>query len=275
MQTSKRKLGISAMKDDSSIPQEEQIEMFKSAGFDCFFLCHHHADDPIALYRKTADDVGIEFETIHGPFWGEGDANHLWLEGEIGDKALQFHLNRLQACIDYEVPKYIMHTTIGSTAPEISQVGIDRFRKLADYAANHGVKLCFENLEPLPHLHRIMEEFQDYHGFCWDVGHNSCYSPHVDMMGLYGDRLLCTHIHDNIGVTCPGDIHHRDDLHLLPFDGTINWNYIAEKIKASNYAGPLTLELSLKGRKEYSEMQFYDFVAEAYKRAVRLRDMCE
>ena len=269
-----RKLGISVV-EDSPIPCKEQIKMFKAAGFDCFFVSNYNADSPISICRKTADEAGIQFETIHGPFFGEGDANQLWMEGEAGDRVLRFHLHQLQACIDYNVPKYIMHTTIGTTAPQITETGICRFIKLAEHAQNNSVKLCFENLEPLPHLHRIMAEIQDYHGFCWDVGHNLCYSPHIDMIGLYGDRLLCTHIHDNLGVTQPGNIGFRDDRHLLPFDGIMDWAYIAEKIKKSGYNGPLTLELSLKGKRAYSEMQFYDFITEAYKRAVRLRDMCE
>lgn len=270
----KRLLGISII-DDSPVPYEEQIKIFKAVGFDCFFVDHYRSDDPIALYRKIADNVGIQFETIHGPFFGEGDANHLWLEGEIGDGTLEFHMQRLQSCIDFNVPKYIMHTTIGITPPEISQAGIDRFKRLADHAASNGVKLCFENLEPFPHLHRIMAEIPDYHGFCWDVGHNLCYSPHVDMMALYGNRLLCTHIHDNWGVTRPGFIECRDDKHLLPFDGTMDWHYVAEKIKASGYTGPLTLELALKGKKEYSVMDFEDYVQEAYNRAVKLKELCE
>ena len=41
-----------------------------------------------------------------------------------------------------------------------------------------------------------------------------------DMLELYGDRLIATHINDNLGVSnSDGKIFRTDDLHLLPFDG--------------------------------------------------------
>ena len=107
MKQEKHLLGISLI-EDSPVPYEEQIQIFKAMGFDCFFVDHYSPNDPIAGYRKIADDIGIRLETLHGPFFGEGDANHLWLESEIGDRTLDFHMQRLQSCIDYAVPKYII-----------------------------------------------------------------------------------------------------------------------------------------------------------------------
>ena len=92
------------------------------------------------------------------------------------------------------------------------------------------------------------------------------------MMELYGSRMLCTHIHDNRGVTCPGDIDYRDDLHWLPFDGIITWEWVAKNLKATGYSGPLTLEIGC-GRKEYREKSFEEYIKDAYDRAVKLREI--
>lgn len=166
-----------------------------------------------------------------------------------------------------------MHTSVGNTAPEIGPVGLDRFRRLADHAESIGVRLAFENLEPLPHLHAVMEAIGAPHGFCWDCGHNLCYTPAVNMMERYGDRLICTHIHDNHGITRPGYVHYHDDLHRLPFDGVLNWEWFAETIRNSPYAGPLTLELTYWP--EYRETPFPAFLEEAYRRAEKIRNMVE
>ena len=42
------------------------------------------------------------------------------------------------------------------------------------------------------------------------------------------------HLHDN---------DKSDDLHLLPFDGTIDWKTVITKLKECNYEGPITLEI--------------------------------
>lgn len=37
-------------------------------------------------------------------------------------------------------------------------------------------------------------------GFCLDAGHEMCYNHSADMLSLYGDRLIATHINDNLGI---------------------------------------------------------------------------
>ncbi len=59
-------------------------------------------------------------------------------------------------------------------------------------------------IEPLPHLDAVMDHIQDpFHGFCWDIGHNACYSPHIDMAKKYGQRLKCLHGNSYQAMTMP------------------------------------------------------------------------
>ena len=118
------------------------------------------------------------------------------------------------------------------------------FLRPFDFAEKCGTHLAIENLEFHPHLQEIMDILPEFHGFCRDCGHNLCYTPTVDMMAKYSDRLICTHIHDNHRITRLEDIHYRDDLHLLLFDSNLDWNWVAEKNKAfgicrTAYAGTL------------------------------------
>lgn len=258
-----RKLGTSLVYIENVTAQ---LEAIKAAGFDCCFTSYK---DKLELeeFVTGAERLGLEIETMHLPF---GKVNRLWTAGNEGDEYYDYLAAKIAKCAEVGIDKAIMHVTVGNTAPEIGPVGLDRFRALCDYSANKGVKLCFENLEPLPHIHAVMEMIDENHGFCWDCGHNLCYSPHIDMMALYGDRLLCTHVHDNKGVTQPGNIDYRDDLHLLPFDGVLDWDWFGDKLRAANYTGPITLELALEAKQGYTYTveELYD---EAYKRALRLR----
>lgn len=268
-----RKLGVSIIgAHPENVSVTDQIRLFSKVGFDCVFIgtTPDTPIDEVKLIAKTAADCGMEIETIHAPF---GGVNDLWKDEISGDAYLDVMKTIIGHCHAGDIHKMIMHVTIGNTAPEVSSVGLDRFARLEEYAEERSVHLCYENLEPLPHLHEVMKHAGDYHGFCLDIGHNCCYTPHIPMMQLYGNRLLCTHIHDNLGVTQPGNIDYRDDLHLLPFDGILDWPWFAKTLAATGYKGPLTFELSCANRKEYREVTFEAFVRDAYARAVKIRDM--
>lgn len=270
-----RKLGISTIGAHPENPDTiAQIRTFAEVGFDCFFPCTSEKT-PIAevvSWAEEAEKCGIGFETIHAPF---GGVNDLWKDELSGDAYLEIMQIIVNQCHAAKVEKMIMHVTIGNTAPDVSAVGLDRFAKLEEYAESKGVHLCYENLEPLPHIHEVLKHAGAYHGFCLDIGHNCCYTPHIPMMQLYGDRLLCTHIHDNLGVTQPGNIDYRDDLHLLPFDGILDWKWFAKTLKGTGYKGPLTFELSCRSREEYRSGTFRQFVEEGMRRAKMVREMME
>ncbi|MCI8660139.1 MAG: sugar phosphate isomerase/epimerase [Lachnospiraceae bacterium] len=253
----------------NDLPVEEQLPMIQKAGFDGFFTLYT-GTGPLKAWASLAKEWKLDFETIHGPFQY---ANRMWEPGTAGDDYLDFLKRCIDACHLIQVDKFILHTTVGNHAPDVSQKGLSRFQKLCDYAKALGVHICFENIEPLPHLKAVMDYITDpFHGFCWDIGHNICYTPHIDMMELYGNRLMCLHIHDNRGVTQPGNIDYRDDLHLLPFDGVLDWDWFAEKLNEYHYDGPVTLEVSDQNLSEYHTMSTEAYLAIAYERGCRLRD---
>ena len=107
---------------------------------------------------------------------------------------------------------------------------------LIDQAAHLNVKLAFENLRALEHLHAIFDsEDASRAGMCYDIGHNHCYTHDDSLLARYSDRILAVHLHDNDGCT---------DRHLIPFDGTIDWKSEMETLGKSSYQGSITLEIS-------------------------------
>ena len=58
--------------------------------------------------------------------------------------------------------------------------------------------IAYENANSVEHLKAVLQHSDSFHGFCYDFGHKHCYEPDVDMLAWFGDRLLYTHIHDNI-----------------------------------------------------------------------------
>ncbi len=249
-----------------------QLPLIKQAGFDGFFAADT-SPDSLKLCSKMAGELGLVFETVHAPF---KETNHIWEPGEEGEEYLSSLKELVDLCSQIQVDKCIVHVTMGNTVPAVSQIGLDRFGQLCDYAKNRQVHICFENLEPHPHLEAVLAHIEDsYHGFCWDIGHNICYTPHIDWTKKYGSRLKCLHIHDNKGVTQPGNIDYRDDLHLLPFDGSLDWDWFAGKLRECHYEGPITLEVSNQGREEYRNMTLEQYLTAAYERGCRIREKFE
>lgn len=83
-------------------------------------------------------------------------------------------------------------------------------------------------------------------------------------MPLFGDRLICTHIHDNEGV-------YNKDSHLIPFDGGLDFDYVASALRSAPEV-PLILELKRKAT-PYESMSDEDYLARAAAAVKRLRDM--
>ena len=87
---------------------------------------------------------------------------------------------------------------------------------------------------------------------------------------------------DNLGIVeHPPAITWHDDVHYMPFDGTVDWNAAAAKIRAAGYSGTLTLELTSKKKvpqnpdTRYERMSFEEFVRESYAAAERFAAMCD
>lgn len=74
--------------------------------------------------------------------------------------------------------------------------------------------------------------------FCFDSGHEKYYSPQLDLLSMYGDKLAALHLHDNNG---------EEDAHALPFTGKVDWNRIATRLQEIKYEGAIVLETLNKG----------------------------
>lgn len=250
-----------------------QLRLFRDAGFEAFFSDYDH--DNKAL-RRTADETDIEFQSIHAPFT-KMDA--MWEKDERSQSALDELIDCARVCSDVNVPIMVVHAFIGFEKHSPSQMGIDMFGKLVDSAATLGVRVAFENTEGEEYLYALMDAFKNEKntGFCWDAGHEMCYNRSKDLLALYGDRLFCTHINDNLGIKDnTGVITWIDDLHLLPFDGIGDWKNAAARLDKCGYSDILTFELttsSKPGRHEndaYGKLSFEEYITEAYKRACRV-----
>lgn len=122
------------------------------------------------------------------------------------------------------------------------------YHKYVDIANGYGMKLCFENLNDQPQGRRfsvapsemlaLVKLFgADKVGLCWDFGHgNRCYGENqLEALSPLMPYLHATHIDDNIG---------KDDLHLMPTMGDIDWQKMVAFLRAHNYQDAFTMEIA-------------------------------
>lgn len=210
---------------------------------------------------------GIHFNTLHAPF---DHINDIWLEGEGGQRMLAELKDCVDQCVVVGAPIAVVHLSSKQKPPTITDIGRGRFEALVHYAQQKGVKIAFENQRKLFNLAWAMETFTpaDGVGFCWDCGHENCFTPGLEFMPLFGDRLICTHIHDN---TCT----FNEDAHMLPFDGRIDFQNVARQIRRSGFDDVLMLEVIANASGYYKDMPPQKYLQQAADAAKRLVDMVE
>lgn len=260
-----RKLGIN-IQQLKDMPIERYVQIVSELGFQVTFTGMREEKQQEEFANLFAK-YGLEYETIHAPF---GHINDIWYESEAGTKMLAELLTCVDRCVLANVPAMVVHLSSGINPPATTDIGRMRFEQLVEYAKRKNVKIAFENNRTITNLAWALETFSeaDGVGFCWDCGHESCYTPGIEFMPLFANRLLCTHIHDNQGV-------YDQDLHMIPFDGVINYERFAEHIRKSEYKGSLTLELCVPFSNYYDNTPPEAYLEKAAIAAKRLASMVD
>jgi len=278
MNNTKLCLGVSG---EFGFGTAEQIKIFSGLGFDAFFT-GWDSDEKIAEWNRIAADCGMIYQSIHAPFT---NAAKMWKgTKDEADMAAGELISCLEACAKGNVPIMVAHTFIGFEDHDPNAFGVENYGKVVRRADELGVKLALENTEGEEYLAALMDAFagEKAVGFCFDSGHELCYNRGGDMIGRYGDRLICTHLNDNLGISDPDNITWLDDLHLLPFDGVADWNGIADRLSACGYAqrcGMLTFELCRKSKPNrhendaYAAMEPLEYLTEVYRRASKFAEL--
>ncbi len=258
------------------VPVCEQIKLFYQIGFDAFFT-EWKAGEDLTGISVLAKELGMIFQSVHAPF---GKSRDMWHgDTEKANEAVEELKECIDECAKQNVPLMVAHAFIGFEEHNPTVQGLENYGKVIEYARKKGVKIAFENTEGEEYLAALMNEFSECEnvGFCWDTGHEMCYNRSQDLLKLYGDKLLCTHINDNLGIRdFNGRITYIDDLHLLPFDGIADWDDIASRLDACGYDDIMTFELSVLSKPNrhendvYRDMKFESYIAECYKRACRV-----
>lgn len=249
--------------DASMLDITGQVELMQKNDFTHTFIM---ADNPLldgALVDKVKR-AGITFDTLHAPFYG---INDMWKEGADGDEMLKRLITAVAKCADLDIPVAVVHLSSGKPAPAISDIGSSRFARLVEKAEEKNITLAFENQRFVANLASVMEQHSKA-GFCWDVGHEGCFTKGIHFMNLFGDRLTAIHLHDN---------HHLpdEDEHLIPFDGICDYALVAETLARYNFSGTVMLEVFRSESDKYNSITAEEYYSRAGVAAKKLAKLIE
>lgn len=272
----KQKIGIS-ISNDYTAPISDVLAIIKGVGFDAVSPLWKEKSK-LAETVAAAKALGLQIQSLHAPFY---KARDLWsCDASISEPAMEELFRVVDFCYEHSIPITVVHTWIGFDYNfDKSTLNYDTFDEVVRYAAEHNVKVAFENTEGEEYLFALMDHFKDNDtvGFCWDSGHEACYNKSEDLLLRLGDRLIMTHLNDNLGISrFDGKIYWTDDLHLLPYDGIADWDYNIARLKKSKHMDILNFELLINSKPNrhendaYARMSLSEYFTEAYKRACRI-----
>ena len=231
--------------------QEKAFEMLKKSGFDAcdfsFYNCVAEllSDNYMENAKKTKallDETGLLCNQAHAPFE--------LAEGEPFDMSCD-NYKAVVRSIEYAAylgaKNIVIHLICTLNRADLYRYNSEYYKSLETYSKQFGIKIAVENdferrngkvLPVLNYAEEFCEFVENLNSEwivgCIDIGHAAMFNDPAEFISKTNNSLLkALHVHDN-------DL--REDLHLFPFSGYINWYDLCDALKKVNYTGDLTFE---------------------------------
>ena len=231
--------------------QEKAFEMLKKSGFDAcdfsFYNCVAEllSDNYMENAKKTKallDKTGLLCNQAHAPFE--------LAEGEPFDMSCD-NYKAVVRSIEYAAylgaKNIVIHLICTLNRADLYRYNSEYYKSLETYSKQFGIKIAVENdferrngkvLPVLNYAEEFCEFVENLNSEwivgCIDIGHAAMFNDPAEFISKTNNSLLkALHVHDN-------DL--REDLHLFPFSGYINWYDLCDALKKVNYTGDLTFE---------------------------------
>ena len=266
----KRKLGINTDCLRDALDEVSTLKLAREIGFEAITTTTTEKGAVSAL-KKAADALCVDFPYLHAPY---ANINQMWLEGE-GYRAVYDGMKQaIDSASAAGVSAVVVHVSSGWYPPFVNDLGLSRYDALVEYASARGVTLAFENLRVVGNIACLLDRYAKRENvrFCYDSGHEHCYTKTVSWIDIFTNKIVATHIHDNIGRPFD-DKTVNNDTHWLPFDGSIDYQSMMRRLESYGYQGPLMLEVFRAAREDYASLAPKEFLATAYERIRRISEL--
>ena len=239
----------------------EHLAQIASQGFEAIELFatrthfDYHDGAAIDTLAQWLAETGLRLNSVHAPItssmtggqWGEGYSTAL---ADAARRQAAVREAEAALRIATRIPFNVMVVHLGTPAAK-SQPGDNNrssayrsVEEICRLAEPLGVRVALEvipnDLSTATALVTMIERDFDSKslGICMDCGHAHIMGDVADAIETAAEHLIATHVHDN---------RRRDDDHLVPYAGTINWDMALMTMQKIGYEGTYLLELANSG----------------------------
>ena len=239
--------------------ERDHLAQVASYGFESVevFATRSHFDyrDDAAVDRlgEWLADTGLRLHGVHAPITETFGAGDVWAPGF--SNAVQDQARREAAVRETEaalqivrrIPFDVLVVHLGTPATKNNpgdnarSAALRSAQEICRLAEPLGVRVALEVIpNPLSDAASLVRMLEDdiearHAGICLDFGHAHLMGDVVDAIETTAEHLITTHVHDNRG---------RDDEHLVPFLGSIDWNMGLMAMQKIGYDGTYLMELA-------------------------------
>ncbi len=253
---------------DYSTPFEQCLRLANEAGFRIVSLGarpEYSGFNTIAGRKRIAhllSDYEMMLDNVHS-----GMGQLATIDKEIHKQSVLEAITGIEAAADLGIYRTVDHLSGAGSAPGVLDREIDQAKHavgtLLERALKLNVVLMLENSTDEPYMtvfRSVMKEFDDPSiRFCYDTSHDELYDKgQMTVLGEFGHRLDALHVSDNLG---------KDDDHMLPFEGVIDWEKFTGVLASIPFQGRMLLECVV-ARSQVKDPAAH--AREAYSRAERL-----
>jgi sugar phosphate isomerase/epimerase len=200
-------------------------------------------------FRARLNEHGVKLQSLHAPTErGAGAGRGSGAPISISDPE---RIRRIDAMDEVKralevaetIPfRYLiqhMATSRQPADPRTLDAAFSSLEHLVLFAKPRGVVIAIENTpnefaSPESLAHFVKQTRLSDLRFCFDVGHAHLGEGVAAGFELMRDRIVTVHVHDNHGET---------DEHLVPFDGSIDWDAALAALAGAPESPALVLEL--------------------------------
>ena len=237
--------------------ERDHLAQIAAYGFDSIelFATRSHFDyhDASAIERLSQwlGETGLTLHSVHAPitdaFGVHGAAQYSNAAAAQDRRQAAIREAEAALAIARHVPFGVMVVHLGTPSSQNSQDDNHRahavrsLETICEAAAPLDVRIAAEvipnRLSDAASLATLLDNDLDATtaGICLDFGHANLMGEVADAIETASEHLITTHIHDN---------HGRDDEHLVPYLGTIDWDLALVTMQKIGYEGTYLMELA-------------------------------
>jgi len=256
------RFGISTHLYHDRVLDRDHLSQIAGYGFEAveLFATRSHFDyrneEAIGRLAEWLAQTGLTLESVHAPItdrFGQGDRWAATYSNAVADgTARQLAVREAEAAMQIArvVPFRTLVVHLGTPASKNNPgdnnrgAAVRSADEICRLAEPLGIRVALEvipnALSTPASLVSILERDLEttYAGICLDFGHALLGGDVPDAVETAAEHLIATHVHDN---------HGREDEHLVPYFGSIDWDAALMTMQKIGYEATYMMELANTG----------------------------